>query len=152
MTGVVCEGCPAEAVAADDCASGWSPAPAKWRSKRKNVVNIVAGCKTGRLETRPSAADNSDSEEGLSDCSEMSHSQMTTSQEHKLYPEKMFKVFLQQTKGMKGLNLEKHFPDKLNFYNSAKHLIRNRATSELTDQEIFRLKKQMIKVRKQLSF
>lgn len=58
------------------------------------------------------------------------------SQESKLYPTKMYKLFLQQT--MKGLDLEKHFPDKLLFYQSA-------FVTDLMDQEIF---KQMFKVRK----
>ncbi|KAM3607316.1 uncharacterized protein V6R79_005549 [Siganus canaliculatus] len=44
---------------------------------------------------------NSDSEGYLSDCSEISQSQLSASQERKLYPEKMFKLFLQQTKGVK---------------------------------------------------
>lgn len=50
----------------------------------------------------------------------------------------MYKLFLQQTKGMKGLDLEKHFPDKLLLYQSA-------FVTDLMDQEIF---KQMFKVRK----
>lgn len=63
----------------------------------------------------------------------------------------MYKYFLQQTKDMKGLDLEKYFPDKLLFIQSACHLIKHRTASDLTDPEIFRLKKHMGKVRKELN-
>lgn len=54
---------------------------------------------------------------------------------------KMFKPFLQQTKGIKGLNIGKYFPDKLLFLNSARHIVKNKARSDRTNEEIFRLKK-----------
>ena len=47
--------------------------------------------------------------------------------------------------------LERYFPDMQGFYNSARYNVKHRAESELTDQEVFRLKL-IIKVRKQLSF
>lgn len=72
------------------------------------------------------------------------------SQESNYYPEQMFKRFLQQTKGIKELHLQNYFPEKL--LNSARHIIQNKVTSELTNQEVFRLKKQMIKIRKELDF
>lgn len=135
VTGELCEG----AAAAGAEVYMWMPAPARRSSK------------AGRLEEGAAAADRSDSEASVSDCSKIFHTQITASQENKLYPANMFKLFLQQTKGMKGLDLEQHYPDKLLFYHSAKPAIKHRTTSALTHQEMFRLKKQMIKVREQLS-
>ena len=77
----------------------------------------------------------------------LSHTQQSAAQ---VYPASVLKVFLQKTKGMKGLIMEQHFPDLQGFYNSARSTIKHRAESDLTDQEIFRLRKQMMKVRKQL--
>ncbi|XP_029686972.1 uncharacterized protein [Takifugu rubripes] len=76
----------------------------------------------------------------MSDCGEMSHT-MSDSQGKELYPATMYKCFLQQTKYMKGLDLEKYFPDKLLFIQSTSHLIKHRAASDLTNPEIFRHKK-----------
>ncbi|TKS66079.1 Transposon TX1 uncharacterized 82 kDa protein ORF 1 [Collichthys lucidus] len=149
VSGEVCEGsAQAENVVMGTGVSEAAPVPAKRRSKRKNVSGAGGGSKAGRLEGQPTAADSSDSDGWVSDCSEV----LTDSQEKKLYSEKMLKLFLQKTKGVKGLDLEQHFPDQLTFYYSARHVLRNRATSELTDQEIFRLKKQLVKVRKQIKF
>ncbi|TKS66119.1 Transposon TX1 uncharacterized 82 kDa protein ORF 1 [Collichthys lucidus] len=149
VPGEVCEGsAQAENVVMGTGVSEAAPVPAKRRSKRKNVSGAGGGSKAGRLEGQPTAADSSDSDGWVSDCSEV----LTDSQEKKLYSEKMLKLFLQKTKGVKGLDLEQHFPDQLTFYYSARHVLRNRATYELTDQEIFRLKKQLVKVRKQIKF
>lgn len=68
-----------------------------------------------------------------------------------MYTAQMIKSFLQITKGVKNLNIEQHFSDKFTFFLSAKHVIKHRASSDLTEQEIYRLRKHMIKVRKQLN-
>ena len=133
---------------------GCASALIKRRSKRKNVLAAAAeSCKAGRMEGPLAAAADSDSdaEANMSDCSDVSDN-TTASQESHYYSEKMVKSFLQKTKGIKGLHIEKYFPDKLLFLNSARHIIKNRLTSELTNQEVFRLKKQMIKVRKELDY
>ncbi len=140
--------------------AGWESAPLKRRSKRRNTLTVEVGGKAGRLIGKLSAAgkraaitadisDSSDSEGCVSDCSDLSHTQQAAAQ---VYPAEKLKAFLLQTKGMKNLKLELHFPDMQGFYNSARHIIKHRAESDLTDQEVFRLKKQMIKVRKQLAF
>ncbi|TWW73397.1 hypothetical protein D4764_15G0007910 [Takifugu flavidus] len=106
--------------------------------------------KTGRLEDAIAGTDTSDCE-SMSDCSSLSDT-MPDGHESNLYPPSMLSNFLRQTKGMKGLILEKHFPDMLLFVQSASHLIKHRATSDLTNPEIFRLKKHMGKrARKQLN-
>ncbi|GLD64390.1 uncharacterized protein AKAME5_003006200, partial [Lates japonicus] len=107
-------------------------------------------CEAGKAsaaENRAALSDSSDSEGCVSDSSDLSHTQQTAAQ---VYPANILKSFLQQTKGMRNLMLEQYFPDMQGFYKSDRYIIKHRAESELTDQEIFRLKKLIIKVRKQL--
>lgn len=61
----------------------------------------------------------------------------------------MFKNYLQQNKCIKGINLKNLFPDLTMFYCLARHHIKNKAESDFTKQEVYRLKKVM-SVRKQL--
>nr|BAC82602.1 gag-like protein [Takifugu rubripes] len=139
------------AVSAGEGASGmseWWLVPAKRRNKHKCAMKDKGDTKTGQLEDATDGTDTSDCE-SMSDCSSLSGT-MPDGHENNLYPPSMLKNFLTQTKGMKGLNLEKHFPDMLLFVHSASHLIKHRATSDLTNPEIFRLKKHMGKARKQL--
>lgn len=117
-------------------------------NKRKNVMD-VGDSKSGQLEDAAAGVDTSDCD-FMSDCGELSHT-MSDSQGKELYPATMYKCFLQQTKYMKGLDLEKYFPDKLPFIQSASHLIKHRAALDLTNPEIIRLKKHMGKARKQLN-
>ncbi|TWW73406.1 hypothetical protein D4764_15G0008000 [Takifugu flavidus] len=119
-------------------------------STGEGVVSADKGdSKNGRLEDATAGTDTSDCE-SMSDCSSLSDT-MPDGHESNLYPPSMLSNFLRQTKGMKGLNLEKHFPDMLLFVQSASHLIKHRVTSDLTNPEIFRLKKHMGKARKQLN-
>ncbi|TWW74490.1 hypothetical protein D4764_14G0004930 [Takifugu flavidus] len=139
-------------VSAGESASGvseWWLVPAKRRNKRKCAMKDKGDSKTGRLEDATAGTDTSDCE-SMSDCSLLSDT-MPDGHESNLYPPSMLSNFLRQTKGMKGLNLEKHFPDMLLFVHSASHLIKHRGTSDLTNPEIFRLKKHMGKARKQLN-
>lgn len=53
--------------------SEWWPAPMKWRSKHKNVIKDVGERKIGWLEDAAAAGDISDGESYVSDCSEVSH-------------------------------------------------------------------------------
>ena len=135
------------------CESGWGSAPLKQRSKRRSMLTMEVGGKAGRLAGQPSAAENraalsdsSDSEGCVSDSSDLSHSQQAAVQ---VYTANVLKYFLQQTKGMRKPVLERYFPDMQGFYNSARYNVKHRAESELTDQEVFRLEKLIIKVRKQ---
>ncbi len=138
------------------CEAGWESAPLKQRSKRRNMLTVEVGGKAGRLAGTPSAAENraalsdsSDSEGCVSDSSDLSHTQQTAAQ---VYPANILKSFLQRTKEMRNVVLEQHFPDMQGFYNSARYVVKHRAESDLTDQEVFRLKKLIIKVRKLLAF
>ena len=123
------------------------------------LAAAAESCKAGRMEGALAAAAESDSdaEANMSNCSDVSHI-TTASQESNYYPEKMSKLFFSRTKGIKGLHIETflcvtvNFPDKLLFLNSACCIIKNELTSKLTNQEVFRLKKLMIKIRKELDF
>ncbi|TWW71214.1 hypothetical protein D4764_17G0006970 [Takifugu flavidus] len=128
--------------------SEWRPAPAKRRRKQKNVMNDGGDRKAGRLEDVAAATDNSD-QEYMSDASELSNT-VADSKRDDLYPPSMIKNFLTKTKGMRGPDLGSYFPNKLLFIQSAGHWIKHRAMSDLTDPEIFRLRKHMGKARKQL--
>ncbi len=113
------------------------------------MVQGEGGAKAVRLEdgaAAAAAADSSDSEASMSDDSELPLSQthtVTASQEKELYTSQMVKSFLQRTKGVKNRNFDQHFSDKFTFFQTAKHIIKHRASSDLTDQEIYRLRKQM---------
>lgn len=80
----------------------WETAPAKWCSKRNNVGTVTGGSKPGRM--KDALADSNESE-GFSECSKMSCSQVTASQETNFYPERMVKMFLQRIKGVKRLDI-----------------------------------------------
>ncbi|TWW61013.1 Transposon TX1 uncharacterized 149 kDa protein ORF 2 [Takifugu flavidus] len=104
-----------EAVSAGEGTSGaseWWLVPAKRRNKRKSAMKDKGG-KTGRLEDTAVDTDTSDCG-SISDGSELSGT-MPEGQEIDLYPSSLFKKFLTQTKGMKGLDLGTYFPDRLRF-------------------------------------
>ncbi|TWW54587.1 Transposon TX1 uncharacterized 149 kDa protein ORF 2, partial [Takifugu flavidus] len=82
------------------------------RNKRKSAMKDKGG-KTGRLEETATDTDTSDCE-SMSDGSKLSAT-MPEGQEIDLYPPGLFKKFLTQTKGMKGLDLGTYFPDRLCF-------------------------------------
>lgn len=79
----------------------------KQRNKRKNVMKDVGDSKAGQLEDAAASVDTSDCD-FMSDCGGMSHT-MSNSQGKELYPPTMYECFLQQTKYIKGLDLEKYF-------------------------------------------
>ncbi|XP_038149117.1 sodium/potassium/calcium exchanger 1-like [Cyprinodon tularosa] len=126
----------------------------KRKSKRKNVVAAAQASKLASKQASQQAAekeeesDSSDAESWVSDTSELSLSQ--SSDKEPLYPAESFRDFLVNTKGFKGLKIEAYFPYLRLFYSSARHHISNKGSSGLTDRQIFRLRKIMSKVRKQL--
>ncbi|GLD46690.1 uncharacterized protein AKAME5_001912600 [Lates japonicus] len=70
-----------------------------------------------------------------------------------LYTATEIKRFLEQTKGLRLIIVEEHFPDLKLFLRSAKILTRKSGMAEdvLSDQEIYRLKKHIVKVKSQIS-
>lgn len=63
------------------------------------------------------------------------------------YTVEKIKIFLQNTKGMKGVKEEDFFPDRQKFLDSAKILMKDTGEGGFTDQEIFRLKKILHKIK-----
>lgn len=63
------------------------------------------------------------------------------------YTLEKIKIFLQNTKGMKGVKVEEFFPDRQRFLDSAKILMKETGECGFTDQEIFRLKKILHKIK-----
>ncbi|XP_014908651.1 uncharacterized protein LOC106960192 [Poecilia latipinna] len=125
-------------------------APLKRRSKRRNVVAAVQASKQAYklAAERKEVSDSSDNESWFSDSSEISVSQ--TSCKTPRYPVESFRTFLKETKGFRGIKIESFFPDLKLFYFSARYHIRNKEVSGFAETEVFRLKKIMTKVRKQL--
>ena len=73
---------------------------------------------------------------------------------HSLYTPNEIKKFLEQTKGQRLIAMEDHFPDLRQFLRSAKPLTTRRsgmADDVLSDQEIYRLKKHILRVKGHLS-
>lgn len=70
------------------------------------------------------------------------------------YPFTKIQSFLQRTKGLRSVKIDEFFPDLKLFIDSVKFFMKNKENSgqlTFTDQEIFRLKKLMIKARAQLA-
>jgi len=70
------------------------------------------------------------------------------------YPFTKIQSFLQRTKGLRSVKVEEFFPDLQLFLDSVKLFMKNTEFSgqlTFTDQEIFRLKKLMIKVRAKIA-
>ena len=56
-------------------------------------------------------------------------------------------MFLQKNKNMKGLKIEDYFSDKEQFSNSARLHMSSKGRGGFTDQEIYRLKKIVQRIR-----
>ena len=69
------------------------------------------------------------------------------SQRKKFITVEKFKSFLHQTKNQHGLKIEDYFPNLGLFIASAKLHMNQKEESGLTDQEVFRLKKLVLRAR-----
>ncbi len=67
--------------------------------------------------------------------------------ERNVYTSAKIKEFLQKTKGMKGVQVEAFFPDRDLFIESARISMKEKGTGSLTEQEGYRLKKMVQKLR-----
>lgn len=93
-----------------------------------------------QMESDMSNVDESAPESG----SESSGSVNSVSQKRSVrsaYTLEKIRKFLQTTKGMKGVKVEDYFPDQELFINSARVLMKEKGANSFTDQEMFRLKK-----------
>ena len=101
---------------------------------------------TGRGQTEGSETD-----ESISDSSDISGFKINNSQQKKLYTVEMIQSFLAQTKNAKGVKIEEHFPVLSLFYTSARLHMSQKDESGLTDQEVFRLRKLVLKAKRQMN-
>ncbi|GLD74284.1 uncharacterized protein AKAME5_002561300 [Lates japonicus] len=102
--------------------------------------------RSGSSNTKMSRRTVKQSQEGDSDF-------VLSQESQSLYTATEIKRFLEQTKGLRLITVEEHFPDLKLFLRSAKILTRKSGMTEdvLSDQEIYRLKKHIVKVKSQIS-
>lgn len=141
----------AEAVEMMEQEAGWSPVPSRLRSRnRAGPVKAKKSRQTGRRAGgKAGQPDSSDTEECESNEGDLQQENFISLEDKSYSPRKM-KTFLQEMKTMKGVNIEHYFQDKQQFYLSARRHVKNKAEAGLTDQEVFRLKKLILKVRRKL--
>ena len=60
-------------------------------------------------------------------------------------------MFLQKTKNMKGMKVEDYFSDKDLLANSNQQQMRSKERAGFTEQEVYRLKKIVQKIRKEIN-
>ena len=92
----------------------------------------------------------SDSSSSDVDSDEASVTGYTESQEVLAYTAEKIRHFLQITKNTRGVKVGEHFPDEARFIASAALHMRQREKSGLTDQEVYRLRKMVLKVKRKL--
>ncbi|XP_028254269.1 NACHT, LRR and PYD domains-containing protein 12-like [Parambassis ranga] len=73
-----------------------------------------------------------------------------SSQQDCVYSVQQVKIFLQTTKNMKKVKVEDFFPDKELFLTCVRSQIRSRGKGGYTDQELYRLKKLVLRVKQEL--
>ena len=106
------------------------------RSSRTMAVNV-------------GVTDESANDECVSDGSDVPV--FSSSQKKRFLTAEKLKSFLAQTKNQHGVKVGEHFPDLGLFIASARLHMSQREESGLTDQEAFRLKKLVLKAKRQLS-
>ena len=112
--------------------------------RRRSSRTILNEAKNSRVQMNIDVSDS----ECVSDCSE---APPFNSQRQAFFTVDKFKSFLHQTKNQHGLKLEDHFPELSLFISSARFHMSQREESGLTDQEVFRIKKLVLKAKRQLS-
>ena len=123
----------------------------KRKKKAKNTANEAKTSKANEEDKqtyRRATVEESDSEEYASDGSELTG--LTSSQKKAQYTVESIVKFLKETKNQHGVKVEDFFPDLVLFCSSARLHISQKEVSGLTNLEIFRLKKHVSKVKKQI--
>lgn len=123
------------------------------RKNRENKENLQQVTKVSKLNLMCAS---SQSEDGLMERQESEYEGSSDTQVDMdcAYPFSKIRSFLQSTKGMRSVKVEDFFPDLKLFLDSVRLLMKNPEQSDqciFTDQEIYRLKKLLVKVRAQLS-
>jgi len=113
----------------------------KTKTKGKRASKKATGTAVGDVMEGDSESSNAVESAVESDC-ESSDSVSSLSQKRSVrsaYTAEKIKMFLQTTKGMKGVNVEDYFPDREMFIDSIRTL--RKEGGAFTEQEVFRLKK-----------
>lgn len=125
----------------------------KQKRKTKGVSSAVQAKKSQIARDVDSALTSSQcehSDDCDSDFSLASEGTKPASHEKMAYSARLIKQFLQDTKNMKGVKLEEHFSKKKGFYDLAMSYLRSNEDGVFTDQEDYRLKKLVLKVKRDL--
>ena len=113
--------------------------------RRRSTRTMLNESKTSKVQVDSEVSEG----ECVSDSSDVPL--FNSSQRKKMFTVEKFKSFLQQTKNQHGLRIEEHFPDLNLFISSARLHMSQREESGLTDQEVFRIKKLVLRAKRQLS-
>lgn len=127
---------------------------AKQSIKRKELDNTMNADQASKV-SKLALVHSSQSEESSMDTQESvcEFSADTQVDAESVYPFTKLRSFLQDTKGMRSVRVDDFFPDLKMFLDSVKLFMKNTDRSDqstFSDQEIYRLKKLMLKVRSQL--
>lgn len=116
--------------------------------KRKKNRNdkISKQVKKGDGDDEIIASDDDDSDSNASVCSEFSACSQNENV-NVLYKAEDISLFLQETKGLKGVQIEDYFPDRAQFVKDTRYLMKEGAFSDL---EVYRLRKFVNKLKKQI--
>ena len=112
--------------------------------RRRSARTVLNEAKNSKVQMESDVSES----ECVSDSSDFPP--FNSSQKKKMFTVDKFKSFLHQTKNQQ-LILEEHFPDLGLFISSARLHVSQREESGLTDQEVFRLKKLVLRAKRQLS-
>ena len=135
-----------EMLVEEEAAEGRPKLAMKRRGKAKNKSSDSKASRLGKDRQTDSG------EKCLSDDSDILHMEkLSCSQQKKIYSSERIKSFLQDTKNVKGVKLEEYFPDIPAFYVSARFYANNRLQSGITEQEMYRLRKLVLKARRQMN-
>lgn len=126
----------------------------KMSTKRKNPENKLNTEQVTKV-SRSNLMSSSQLDEGLMNTQESESDACGETQMdvESVYSFTRIQSFLQRTKGMRSMKIDDFFPDLKLFHDSVKLFMKNTerpGQPTFTDQEIFRLKKMMIKVRAQI--
>ena len=142
-----------EMLVEEEAAEGRPKLAMKRRGKAKNKSSDSKASRLGKdRQTGKKQTDSDSGERCLSDDSYILHMEkLSCSQQKKIYSSERIKSFLQDTKNVKGVKLEEYFPDIPAFYVSARFYANNRLQSGITEQEMYRLRKLVLKARRQMN-
>ncbi len=116
------------------------------RKKKNRHDKVSKQAKKSDGEDEIIASDD-DSDSSASVCSELSEACSQNENVQVLYKAEDISLFLQETKGLKGVEVEDYFPNLAQFVKDARYLMKEGSFSDL---EVFRLRKFVSRMKKQI--